>query len=78
MRARSQTASYSKLVVPVSAFRGISIVKLMRDKTNVEARYNQCEEDDNRLDESKEDDTPVAPIAKLVERNGINSNVNLL
>jgi len=61
MRAKSQIASNSREVVHVSASLTIKpLVTLMRDKTNVEVRYNQCEEDDNRMDESKEDDTPLA------------------
>jgi hypothetical protein len=50
----------------------LAIVSLMRDKTNVEVRYN--EDEDNRLEESKEEDIPLTQIAKIVEKHGTNSN----
>lgn len=46
------------------------IVSLVRDKTNIDARYNMTSEEDNRLDESKEEETPLSQIAKIVEKNG--------
>ena len=47
-----------------------NIVSLVRDKTNIDARYNMTSEADNRLDESKEEETPLSQIAKIVEKNG--------
>ena len=47
----------------------------MRDKTNVEVRYNLSDEEDNRLDESKEEETPLMQIARILEKNGTNSNI---
>lgn len=46
----------------------------MRDNTIVEVKYgsntNESEPDNRHLDESKEEETPVAQIAKIVEKNG--------
>ena len=47
-----------------------NIVSLVRDKTNIDARYNMTSDEDNRLDESKEEETPLSQIAKIVEKNG--------
>ena len=47
-----------------------NIVSLVRDKTNIDVRYNMTSEADNRLDESKEEETPLSQIAKIVEKNG--------
>ena len=47
-----------------------NIVSLVRDKTNIDVRYNMTSEEDNRLDESKEEETPLSQIAKIVEKNG--------
>ena len=47
-----------------------NIVSLVRDKTNIDVRYNMTSEEDNRPDESKEEETPLSQIAKIVEKNG--------
>jgi hypothetical protein len=36
----------------------LSLVSIMRNNTNIEIKYNNVEED-NRLDESKEEETPL-------------------
>ena len=39
----------------------------MRHEINVEVKYD---DEDDRLEESKEEETPLAQIAKVVEKNG--------
>ena len=41
----------------------------MRNSKSIEVKMNTPEED-NRLDESKEEETPLQQIAKIVEKNG--------
>ena len=59
-KEKTQKRNNSKgtaLVIFFSSFI-LSLVSIMRNNTNIEIKYNNVEED-NRLDESKEEETPL-------------------